>query len=100
MPEQPGSEEVKVKPSKKDKSQGSLNFLQKSRNAFIGAADAVRRVATKGTFVEDGWLGAQIAIGNEVTEAHVFVQERRPGGCSSRAAGSQWRASSTGTEEV
>ncbi|XP_015611230.1 type I inositol polyphosphate 5-phosphatase 13 [Oryza sativa Japonica Group] len=53
MPEQPIEEEVKVKPSKKDKSQGSLNFFQKSRNALIGAADAVRRVATKGTFVED-----------------------------------------------
>ncbi|KAL6601217.1 hypothetical protein ACP70R_007103 [Stipagrostis hirtigluma subsp. patula] len=53
MPEQPMEEEVKVKPSKKDKSQGSLNFFQKSRNALIGAADAVRRVATKGTFVED-----------------------------------------------
>jgi hypothetical protein len=46
--------EIKVKPSKKDKSQGgSLNFFQKSRNALMGAADAVRRVATKGTFVED-----------------------------------------------
>nr|CAB3457481.1 unnamed protein product [Digitaria exilis] len=55
MPEQPMEEEVnpKAKPSKKDKSQGSLNFFQKSRNALIGAADAVRRVATKGTFVED-----------------------------------------------
>jgi WD40 repeat protein len=54
MAEQPAEEEVKVKaPSKKDKSQGSLNFFQKSRNALIGAADAVRRVATKGTFVED-----------------------------------------------
>ncbi|KAG8057273.1 hypothetical protein GUJ93_ZPchr0002g23152 [Zizania palustris] len=40
MPEQPVEEEVKVKPSKKDKSQGSLNFFQKSRNALIGAADA------------------------------------------------------------
>ncbi|XP_047309451.1 type I inositol polyphosphate 5-phosphatase 12-like [Impatiens glandulifera] len=39
--------------SKKEKSQGS--FLQRSRNAIMGAADAVRRVATKGTgaFVED-----------------------------------------------
>ncbi|KAI4988763.1 hypothetical protein ZWY2020_036080 [Hordeum vulgare] len=54
MPEQPMEEvEVKVKPSKKDKSGGSLNFFQKSRNALMGAADAVRRVATKGTFVED-----------------------------------------------
>ncbi|KAM0829952.1 hypothetical protein ACQ4PT_066544 [Festuca glaucescens] len=51
MPEQPMEEvEVKVKPSKKDKSKGgSLNFFQKSRNALMGAADEVRRVATKGT---------------------------------------------------
>ena len=33
--------------SKKEKSQGS-SFLQRSRNAIIGAAGAVRRVATKG----------------------------------------------------
>ncbi|KAL8160324.1 hypothetical protein V2J09_001861 [Rumex salicifolius] len=38
--------------SKKEKSQG---FLQRSRNAIMGAADAVRRVATRGTgaFNED-----------------------------------------------
>ncbi|CAN1857751.1 Type I inositol polyphosphate 5-phosphatase 12 [Linum perenne] len=38
--------------NKKEKSQG---FLQRSRNAIMGAADAVRRVATRGTnaFVED-----------------------------------------------
>ncbi|XP_030937887.1 type I inositol polyphosphate 5-phosphatase 12 isoform X2 [Quercus lobata] len=50
-------DEMKVKfvsPSKKEKSQGT-SFLQRSRNAIMGAADAVRRVATKGTsaFVED-----------------------------------------------
>ncbi|KAK7828786.1 type i inositol polyphosphate 5-phosphatase 12 [Quercus suber] len=50
-------DEMKVKfvsPSKKEKSQGT-SFLQRSRNAIIGAVDAVRRVATKGTsaFVED-----------------------------------------------
>ncbi|KAI3459867.1 hypothetical protein Pfo_016530 [Paulownia fortunei] len=41
-----------VSKSKKEKSQG---FLQRSRNAIMGAADAVRRVATKGTgaFAED-----------------------------------------------
>ncbi|GER27917.1 Type I inositol-1,5-trisphosphate 5-phosphatase [Striga asiatica] len=40
-----------VSKSKKDKSQG---FLQRSRNAIIGAADAVRRVAKgAGAFVED-----------------------------------------------
>ncbi|KAK6138629.1 hypothetical protein DH2020_027615 [Rehmannia glutinosa] len=40
-----------VSKSKKEKSQG---FLQRSRNAIIGAADAVRRVAKgAGAFVED-----------------------------------------------
>ncbi|XP_021854125.2 type I inositol polyphosphate 5-phosphatase 13 isoform X2 [Spinacia oleracea] len=48
-------DEMKVKfvsTSKKDKPQG---FLQRSRNALMGAADAVRRVATRGTgaFNED-----------------------------------------------
>ncbi|XP_055820061.1 type I inositol polyphosphate 5-phosphatase 12-like [Solanum dulcamara] len=41
-----------VSKSKKEKSQGT-SFLQRSRNAIMGAADAVRRVATKGAFVED-----------------------------------------------
>ncbi|XP_057427330.1 type I inositol polyphosphate 5-phosphatase 12 isoform X2 [Lotus japonicus] len=50
-------DEMKVKfvsTSKKEKSQ-STSFLQRSRNAIMGAADAVRRVATKGAgaFVED-----------------------------------------------
>ncbi|KAI4334639.1 hypothetical protein L6164_019303 [Bauhinia variegata] len=50
-------DEMKVKfvsSSKKEKSQGT-SFLQRSRNAIMGAADAVRRVATKGAgaFVED-----------------------------------------------
>ncbi|XP_050236714.1 type I inositol polyphosphate 5-phosphatase 12-like isoform X2 [Mercurialis annua] len=53
--DQPIEDEMKVKfvsASKKDKSQG---FLQRSRNALMGAADAVRRVATRGAgaFVED-----------------------------------------------
>ncbi|KAK9288500.1 hypothetical protein L1049_016959 [Liquidambar formosana] len=50
-------DEIKVKfvsTTKKEKSQGS-SFLQRSRNAIMGAADAVRRVATKGAgaFAED-----------------------------------------------
>lgn len=50
-------DEMKVKfvsTSKKEKSQGT-SFLQRSRNAIMGAADAVRRVATRGTgaFAED-----------------------------------------------
>ncbi|XP_008678371.1 type I inositol polyphosphate 5-phosphatase 12 isoform X2 [Zea mays] len=53
MPEQFIEEEIKVKPTKRERPQGSFTFFQKSRNALMGAADAVRRVATKGTFVED-----------------------------------------------
>ncbi|XP_020571774.1 type II inositol polyphosphate 5-phosphatase 15-like [Phalaenopsis equestris] len=45
-------DEMKMKFTKKEKS-GSLSFFQRSRNALIGAADAVRRVAQKGTFGED-----------------------------------------------
>ncbi|KAL5232545.1 hypothetical protein ABZP36_031321 [Zizania latifolia] len=51
MPEQFIEEEIKVKPMK-DKPQSSFTFFQKSRNALMGAAGAVCRVA-KGTFVED-----------------------------------------------
>ncbi|KAK9106372.1 hypothetical protein Syun_022383 [Stephania yunnanensis] len=48
-----GEEEVKIKfasVSKKEKPQG---FFQRSRNALMGAADAVRRVAAKGAFGDD-----------------------------------------------
>ncbi|XP_056172686.1 type I inositol polyphosphate 5-phosphatase 12-like isoform X1 [Syzygium oleosum] len=50
VPDQAVEDEMKVKfvsTSKKEKSQ-STSFLQRSRNAIMGAADAVRRVATKG----------------------------------------------------
>ncbi|XP_051203092.1 type II inositol polyphosphate 5-phosphatase 15 isoform X1 [Lolium perenne] len=53
MPEQFIEEEIKVKPTKKEKPQGSFTFFQKSWSALMGAGDAVRRVATKGTFVDD-----------------------------------------------
>ncbi|XP_058090375.1 type II inositol polyphosphate 5-phosphatase 15-like [Magnolia sinica] len=49
-------EEMKIKfasISKKEKSQGALNFFQRSRIALLGAADAVRRVAAKGAFGDD-----------------------------------------------
>jgi len=49
-------DDMKVKlvaSTKKEKSHGSGGFLQRSRNAFLGAADAVRRVALKGAFVDD-----------------------------------------------
>ncbi|XP_075097369.1 type I inositol polyphosphate 5-phosphatase 13-like isoform X1 [Nicotiana tabacum] len=57
MPDQAVEDERNVKlvsKSKKEKSQGS-NFFQRSRNAIMGAAGAVRRVATKGAgaFAED-----------------------------------------------
>ncbi|OMO97718.1 Inositol polyphosphate-related phosphatase [Corchorus olitorius] len=60
-------DEMKVKfvsTSKKEKSGG---FLQRSRNAIMGAADAVRRVATRGAgaFVED----------NKRTEALVLTPD-------------------------
>ncbi|KAF6160775.1 hypothetical protein GIB67_035976 [Kingdonia uniflora] len=43
-----------VSSSKKEKSQGSsVSFFQRSRNALMGAADAVRRVAAKGAFGDD-----------------------------------------------
>lgn len=42
-----------VSSSKKDKLQASFSFLQRSRNAIMGAADAVRRVAAKGAFGDD-----------------------------------------------
>lgn len=38
---------------KKEKTQSSFGFLQRSCNAIIGAADAVRRVAAKGAFGDD-----------------------------------------------
>jgi hypothetical protein len=37
----------------KEKLQSSVGFFQKSRNAILGAADAVRRVAVKGAFGDD-----------------------------------------------
>ncbi|XP_074570120.1 type II inositol polyphosphate 5-phosphatase 15-like isoform X2 [Curcuma longa] len=39
--------------SKKEKSQGSVGFFQRSRNALLGAAGVVRRVASKGPFGDD-----------------------------------------------
>ncbi|OVA05738.1 Inositol polyphosphate-related phosphatase [Macleaya cordata] len=61
-------DEMKVKlnsSSKKEKSQGTFSFFQRSRNALMGAADAVRRVAAKGGFGED----------NKRTEAIVMTMD-------------------------
>ncbi|GAB4835331.1 hypothetical protein Ancab_000242 [Ancistrocladus abbreviatus] len=38
---------------KKEKPQAPFSFLQRSRNAILGAADAVRRAAVKGAFGDD-----------------------------------------------
>lgn len=48
-------EEVRMKfvSGLKEKPQNSFNFFQRSRNAILGAADAVRRVAAKGAFGDD-----------------------------------------------
>lgn len=54
-------EETKAKLTKKDKS-GSFSFFQRSRNALMGAADAVRRVAQKGTSTEDNRRIEAVAI--------------------------------------
>ncbi|KAJ6815687.1 type II inositol polyphosphate 5-phosphatase 15-like [Iris pallida] len=56
-------DEMKVKfvsSSKKEKSQ--VSFFQRSRNALMGAADAVRRAAVKGTFGEDNRRTEALAI--------------------------------------
>nr|XP_043610786.1 type I inositol polyphosphate 5-phosphatase 13-like [Erigeron canadensis] len=68
--DQPLEEESSVKvgsKSKKEKQQGG-SFLQRSRNALIGAADAVRRVATKGT-------GAFAAEDAKKTEALLLAHD-------------------------
>ncbi|OWM86169.1 type II inositol polyphosphate 5-phosphatase 15 isoform X2 [Punica granatum] len=39
--------------AKRDKVQTPVSFFQRSRNALIGAADVVRRAATKGAFGDD-----------------------------------------------
>ncbi|KAJ6718177.1 TYPE I INOSITOL POLYPHOSPHATE 5-PHOSPHATASE 12 [Salix purpurea] len=49
-------DEIKMKTvagSKKEKTQTSFGFFQRSRNAIMGAADAVRRVAAKGGLGDD-----------------------------------------------
>lgn len=40
--------------SRKEKIQGPLNFFQRSRNALLGAADAVCRATLGGQFLDDG----------------------------------------------
>lgn len=53
--DQPVEDEMKVKFVSSNKKEKSHGFLQRSRNAIMGAADAVRRVATRGAgaFVDD-----------------------------------------------
>lgn len=56
---------AKIGASKKEKSQ--VSFFQRSRNALMGAADAVRRVAVKGTFGEDTRKTEALAITTDGT---------------------------------
>ncbi|PSR98150.1 Type II inositol polyphosphate 5-phosphatase [Actinidia chinensis var. chinensis] len=42
-----------VSVSRKERPQSAVSFFQRSRNAIMGAADAVRRVAVKGAFGDD-----------------------------------------------
>ncbi|KAL9437340.1 hypothetical protein AB3S75_023242 [Citrus x aurantiifolia] len=53
--DQPVEDEMKVKFVSSNKKEKPHGFLQRSRNAIMGAADAVRRVATRGAgaFVDD-----------------------------------------------
>ncbi|CAN8318308.1 unnamed protein product [Cochlearia groenlandica] len=46
--DQPPEDEAKAKIASTSKKEKSHGFLQRSRNAIMGAADAVRRVATRG----------------------------------------------------
>lgn len=58
-------DEVKMKivaSSKKDKTQSSFGFFQRSRNALMGAADAVRRVAARSGFGDDNRRIEALAI--------------------------------------
>ncbi|KAH8496762.1 hypothetical protein H0E87_019492 [Populus deltoides] len=64
----PFEDEIKMKivsGSKKEKMQTSFGFFQRSRNAIMGAADAVRRVASKGGFGDD----------NRRTEALIITRD-------------------------
>ncbi|KAG6758136.1 hypothetical protein POTOM_038472 [Populus tomentosa] len=61
-------DEIKMKivsGSKKEKMQTSFGFFQRSRNAIMGAADAVRRVASKGGLGDD----------NRRTEALIITRD-------------------------
>ncbi|KAK2635104.1 hypothetical protein Ddye_029896 [Dipteronia dyeriana] len=65
FPEFSLEDEVKMKivtSSKKDKMQSSFGFFQRSRNAIMGAADAVRRVAARSGFGDDNRRTEALAI--------------------------------------
>ncbi|KAJ4773111.1 Type I inositol polyphosphate 5-phosphatase 12 [Rhynchospora pubera] len=51
--------------SRREKSKD--NFFQRSRNALMGAADAVRRVATKSAFVEDNRRVGAVSVAADGT---------------------------------
>ncbi|GAB2277139.1 hypothetical protein Dimus_011847 [Dionaea muscipula] len=50
---------------KKEKPQASFGFLQRSRNAILGAADAVRRVAVKGALGDDNRRTEAMVVTND-----------------------------------
>ncbi|XP_076951588.1 type I inositol polyphosphate 5-phosphatase 13-like [Bidens hawaiensis] len=86
--DQPPEEEGSVKSSSKSKKEKQCGFLQRSRNAIIGAADAVRRVATKGT-------GAFATEDAKKTEALLLAYDRTIwAGCSNGVL-VQWDANGT-----
>ncbi|XP_010551680.1 PREDICTED: type II inositol polyphosphate 5-phosphatase 15 isoform X2 [Tarenaya hassleriana] len=65
FPDFGAEEEVKMKivtVTKKEKTQSSLGFFQRSRNALMGAADAVRRAAAKGGLCDDNRRTEAIVI--------------------------------------
>ncbi|KAI4302078.1 hypothetical protein L6164_035293 [Bauhinia variegata] len=51
-----------VSSSRKDKTPSSIGFFQRSRNAIMGAADAVRRVAAKGGFGDDNQRAEALVV--------------------------------------
>ncbi|GAV86970.1 Exo_endo_phos domain-containing protein [Cephalotus follicularis] len=65
LPDFAMEDEVKMKivtNARKEKTQSSFGFFQRSRNAIMGAADAVRRVAAKGGFGDDNRRTETLAI--------------------------------------
>ncbi|PKA54860.1 Type I inositol 1,4,5-trisphosphate 5-phosphatase 12 [Apostasia shenzhenica] len=82
-------DDMKTKLTKKEKP-GSISFFQRSRNALMGAADAVRRVAQKGAFGEDNRKTEALAI---AADGMIWT------GCSNGSM-VQWDGNGNRTSEV